>query len=204
MTRAVLLLLVLLAPACSGREDASRPPWDEALTAELLRRVAEDQAVRERLTSAMRAGGAPDTALFAELVAVDSANTAWLREAVALRGWPSRDAVGKEAANAAFLLVQHADRDTAFQAAMLPELEAAYRRGQADGQSVALLTDRLAVARGAPQVYGSQVRITDGRMVLAPVADSAGLDARRAAMGLPPMREYLRVLDSVYVGGRSP
>jgi hypothetical protein len=87
---------------------------------------------------------------------------------------------------------------------MLPALVAAFRRGQAQGQSVALLTDRLAVARGEPQVYGSQASITDGRVIFAPIADSAGVDARRAEMGLPPLSEYRRVLDSVYLGRRAP
>lgn len=90
------------------------------------------------------------------------------------------------------------------QAAMLPALDAAFRRGQAQGQSVALLTDRLAVARHEPQVYGSQTTITDGRITFAPIADSAGVDARRARMGLPPLNEYRRVLDSVYGRKRPP
>ena len=87
---------------------------------------------------------------------------------------------------------------------MLPEIEAAFRRGQAAGQSVALLTDRLAVARHEPQVYGSQTTMTDGRMTFAPIKDSAGVDARRAKMGLPPLSEYKRVLDSVYGPKRAP
>jgi len=152
----------------------------------------------------MRTGTAPDTALFLELKAIDSSNALWLQDAVARHGWPDRDAVGDSGARAAFLLVQHADHDTAFQAAMLPALDAAFRRGQAEGGSVALLTDRLAVARNEPQVYGSQTTITDGRITFAPIADSAGVDARRAQMGLPPLKEYLRVLDSLFGPKRPP
>ncbi len=43
----------------------------------------------------------------------------------------------------------------------------------------------------------------DGSIRLKPVRDSAGLDARRDSMGLPPLREYLRVLDSI-IGQGSP
>ncbi len=100
--------------------------------------------------------------------------------------------------------MQHADRDTSFQARVLPLLEAAHRRGQAQGQHVALLTDRLATARGEPQVYGTQAALSDGRMVVGPIRDSSDVDARRTAMGLPPLAEYLRVLDSLYVGGAAP
>jgi hypothetical protein len=203
MTRFVTLALSLLTLACSTQDRSAHPPWDDALKAELLRRVEADQAGRERIVEAMRAGAAPDTALFTEMRAVDSFNALWLQETVARHGWPDRDVVGEEGARAAFLLVQHADHDTAFQAAMLPAIEAAFRRGQAAGQSVALLTDRLAVARNLPQVYGSQTTTADGRLTFHPIADSAGVDARRARMGLPPLNEYRRVLDSVY-GKRPP
>ena len=205
MTRPLFFVLSLLAMACGANDKRSALlPWDDALKSELLSRVATDQAARERLVAAMRAGGAPDTALFMELRTIDSSNARWLRDAVARHGWPERDAVGNEAARAAFLLVQHADHDTAFQAAMLPALDAAFRRGQAEGQSVALLTDRLAVARGEPQIYGSQTTSRDGRIVFEPIADSAGVDARRARMGLPPLSDYMRVLDSVYGRKRPP
>jgi len=92
---------------------------------------------------------------------------------------------------------QHADRDTAFQAAVLPFLEIAYKNGEALGQHVAMLTDRLATTRGLPQVYGTQAAVIDGRAVLKEIADSAGLDARRAALGMPPIRECMRGLDSL-------
>jgi hypothetical protein len=65
---------------------------------------------------------------------------------------------------------------------------------------VALLTDRLASARGLPQEYVTRADLRDGQIAVKPIRDSAQVDARRATMGLPPMTEYLRVLDSVYFG----
>lgn len=170
------------------------------MRSELLRRAAADQSVREQLTRALQAGNQPDSSVIANMLAVDSANTAWLRDAVERRGWPGRSSVGDDGAAAAFLLVQHSDRDTAFQARVLAALEAVYRSGEVQGQEVALLTDRLSGARGKPQVYGTQATVRDGRVVLDPIIDSASVDARRAELGLPPIRDYLRVLDSVYLG----
>jgi hypothetical protein len=174
------------------------------MQAELLRRYTEDQAIRDRLVVGLRDGAAPDPAVIASMVAVDSANTAWLQGAVERLGWPDRATIGDSGATAAFILVQHADQDTAFQARMLLALTAAYRRGEVDAQSVALLTDRVATARGEEQVYGTQTDMRDGRFVPKPIRDAANVDARRASVGLPPMREYLRVLDSVYLGRRAP
>jgi hypothetical protein len=187
--------------ACGpGHDEQERPAWTDGLRAELFERVAEDQAVRERLTAATRAGRSPDTALIRELTAVDSANTHWLRDVVARHGWPDHDAIGRDGASAAFLLVQHADDDTTFQSAVLVALEDAFRRGQAEGQNLALLADRVALKRGQPQRYGTQARVENGRLVLEPLADSANVDVRRAEMGLPPLGDYLRVLDSIYIG----
>lgn len=202
LTRLGALMLALLA--CSSREQAKREPWNDALKAELLQRIAKDQEVRDRVVAFMQTGAKPDSLAFAEMRAVDSANTAWMRDMVASHGWPDRSAVGEDGMGAAFLLVQHADLDTAFQAAMLPMITEAFRRGEAKGQSVALLTDRLAVARNQGQVYGSQATMDSGRVVFHPIADSANVDARRAEMGLPPLAEYRRVLDSVYFGRRTP
>lgn len=205
MRRISLLLALGLLAACSSRyTKAPSSSLDATLTSELRQRVSLDQAARERLTVALRSGHAPDATVISGMLAVDSANTAWLRGVVARRGWPTRAAVGEEGLNAAFLLVQHADRDTAFQSLILPLLERAYRSGDVKGQDVALLTDRLATARRQPQVFGTQADVLDGRIVLKPIADSANVDARRASMGLPPMKEYLRVLDSVYLGRSQP
>jgi len=180
------------------------PARDEALRGALLRRVRDDQAVRRQLIEALQAGRAPDSLLIARMLAVDTANTAWLRTVVGACGWPGRSLVGADGADAAFLLVQHADRDTAFQAAVLPLLERAYRAGDATGQQVALLTDRVAKARGRPQVYGTQANIVGGRVVLTPIADSVHVDARRASVGLMPLRDYVRSLDSLYTARPKP
>ena len=157
-----------------------------------------DQAVREQFASALREGRQPDSAMVARMRRVDADNTGWLAEVIGRRGWLGPSTVGQDGADAAFLLVQHADADTAFQARVLPLLAQAYRTGQATGQQLALLTDRIASGRGTPQVYGTQVALVAGRAVVKPIRDSAGVDARRASVGLPPLRVYLRLIDSAY------
>ncbi|HEX7979086.1 MAG TPA: DUF6624 domain-containing protein, partial [Gemmatimonadaceae bacterium] len=197
----VFALAVVLTGACSSRTSATsgQPAVrDTSLRAELLQRMSADEAVRGRLATAQRESEQPDSALIARVGDVDGENTRWLAETVARRGWPGRSIVGTDGADAAFLLIQHADADTAFQARVLPLLAQAYRAGEASGQQLALLTDRVATARGAPQVYGTQLSLVAGRAVLKPMIDSAGVDARRATVGLPPLREYLRLIDSAY------
>jgi hypothetical protein len=213
MRPSVALVVLLTACGTSGKtaaiddpRAAARASHPEAaeLRQDILARVEADQAVRLALMQKQQQGQQPDSLDAARLQAVDTANTRWLKRVVAVHGWPGRSLVGRDGAQAAFLLVQHADADTAFQAQVLPLLERAYAEGDVEGAHVALLTDRLAAARGQPQVYGSQADIVDGRVVLKPIADSAGVDARRARVGLPPLTEYVRLLDSLYTGGSKP
>jgi hypothetical protein len=203
MSRLILAVLIALGGACSrhaGAASGQLAARDTALRDELLRREAADQAVREQVVAAGRLGKEPDRALSARRDTVDAENTRWLAETVARVGWPGHSMVGVDGADAAFVLVQHADADTAFQARVLPLLERAYHAREATGPQLALLTDRVATARGRPQLYGTQVDLVASRAVLKPILDSAGVDARRAAVGLPPLRVYLRLIDSVYFG----
>ena len=160
--------------------------------------------MRDTFVTQLRSPGGLTPALTASMAAVDSANLAWLKPLLLAYGWPTRAALGAEGVQAVFLLVQHADRDPAFQAAMLPQLKAAYEKSDIDGQSLALLTDRVAKAQGHPQVYGTQTTVRDHIAIIDPIADSAGVDARRAALGLPPLASYKRFLDSVLSQAGAP
>lgn len=169
------------------------PARNEALRAALVSRGRQDQAVRD----VFLAGHHQDSTDIQRMNDVDTDNTRFLKRVVEQRGWPGRTMVGSDGATAAFLIVQHSS-DTLFMAAVLPLLEKAYARGDAEGQQVALLSDGVAVRRHQPQVYGTQASLVNGRFVLDPIADSAHVDARRAQMGMPPVAAYMRILDSLY------
>ena len=197
-------LVGMIAARPAGAQAQHSAIADTTLRAELLRRMAADQAAREELMAMMRRGTTPDSAAVRRIAAVDSVNRSWLVGVIAQHGWPGRSMVGADGAEAAFVLVQHADADTALQARALPLLVRAYKAGEATGQDVALLTDRVAVARKEPQVYGTQALIEGGHVVFRPIADSGHVDARRAAMGLMPLGEYRHMLDSAYTPRRQP
>ena len=194
MRTMLVLGLALMAPAAVG----GQLPSDTTLSRELLERLRVDQAIRDTMVDRMQAGQPLDSSFAARMMAIDSANTTWLKAVVARHGWPGRSAVGPEASKAAFLIVQHAVHDSAFQAQALALMERGVATGEVAGADVAMLADRVAVHRGRPQRYGTQAKLIDGRMVLDPIEDSAHVDQRRAALGMPPLREYVRVLDSVY------
>jgi hypothetical protein len=192
-------IALLVTGACGGDDgrDATTTPDTSvaSLRAELIRMGEADQSVRQGLTMA----SAGDSALIARVAQVDSANSFRLAELVALHGWPLRSRVGEEAAEAAFLVVQHSPSPE-FQKRMLESLGEAAEQGEADRSDVAMLMDRVLIHEGRPQLYGTQFRIEDGRLVPYPIADVEGVDAARAGMGLMPMSEYVEALRQTYQG----
>lgn len=168
------------------------------LRKELLERVGRDQAIRNEL---IRSGVMhPDPKIEARMTEIDSANTARMKEIVKQYGWPGPELVGVDGTEAAFLLVQHAEHE--FQKQMLPLVEKAYRQKKLQGQDYALLLDRVLVAEGKPQVYGTQAKRFDQwknkEPVFDPIEDEANVDKRRAEVGLFSMAEYRRLLKQIY------
>lgn len=193
--------LLLAAPVARAQTAVPPSVGDPALRAQLLQRRAADQALRDTLMLMMQAGRTPDAAFIDRLDMVDRANTTWIRRVIESRGWPGGSLVGSDGASAAFLLVQHATHDTAFMARALPMLEKAVGAAEASAADYAVLYDRVAVQSGRSQRYGTQASLFNGRLVFAPIEDSSRVDARRAAMRLPPLAAYARLLDSLYAAG---
>ncbi|MEO5816480.1 MAG: DUF6624 domain-containing protein [Gemmatimonadaceae bacterium] len=108
-----------------------------------------------------------------------------------MHGWPGRRLVGDTGSHGAWLLLLHADSDVALQRTALVHLERAVRAGDASGQDLAYLTDRVRLADGRLQVYGTQLQYENrGCASPRPSENEAGLDARRALVGLEPISAY--------------
>jgi hypothetical protein len=139
----------------------------------------------------LKAGQLPRDGYAPAMRAVHERNNARMREIVAAHGWPGRPLVGEDGGEAAWLVVQHATLDAEFQGACLPLLGAAVAAGAAPAWQYAYLLDRVLLARGEPQVYGTQYVWAGGGDKSVPwrIADPAGVDERRRAIGLPTLEE---------------
>lgn len=156
---------------------------DAEAAAALIAAAAEDGRVRTRLAES----GALFDGYHPEMRAVHDANAALL-DSLLGGGWPDATRVGAAAAEAAWLIAQHAIAQPALQRRALAALaESAAPRWQA-----AMLADRIAVMEGRPQRYGTQFDWdADGMMAPNPIADPAEVDARRAAVGLEPLADAI-------------
>jgi len=119
---------------------------------------------------------------------LQSTHRSRLKAILEKQGWPGRTLVGADGAHAAWLIVQHADAEPQLQQKCL-DLMTAAPSGEVENRDIAYLTDRILVGQKKPQKYGTQL---GAELKPLPIEDDEGVDARRKAMGLPTLADYLK------------
>ncbi len=171
------------------QRDAARTVSDPALRNTLIERYQRDQAARTAYLAA------PGNALVRQRVLeTDADNVAWLFKLVKAQGFPTAAQVGELGVSNAWLLAQHADRQPTFQAALLPELEQRHANGELSGMTLSRYVDRVLVAQGKPQRYGTQ--FTPQAWATPhfglPDEDSVrAVDQHRRELGIMPLADYV-------------
>jgi hypothetical protein len=152
---------------------------NDALRQRLLALEHDDQADRTDFGARWQ-----DSAYSHSLARADSGRARALAAILDSVGFPGRSVVGAKGADAAMRIAQH---NGVLQPRMLA-LAKALPRGEVSPEAVAMMEDRLLVASGKPQIYGSQFSTRpSGLFALDPVADLSQLAARRDSAGLLPL-----------------
>ena len=159
---------------------------NDALRLELQEMRNEDLRVREELMASGELGGE----YVPRMETVHKRNASRLRELIDLHGWPSEDIAGKDGAEAAWLIAQHAIGEPELQRYVLQMLHVSIAKGHVPRWQAAYLEDRIAMYQGQPQRYGTQWMDdpTDGRTRPWTIADPKNVNALRAEVGLEPLR----------------
>lgn len=110
-------------------------------------------------------------------------------------GYPTIDKVGKEASEAAWLIIQHSIGYPDFMKRCAEQLQNAVKENQADPIHLAYLTDRIAVFEGNPQLYGTQFD-WDEKGNLSPnlFDDLQMVNQRRQSIGLNSLEEQTEMI----------
>ena len=166
-------------------------PRDPALRNELLRMRQLDQTARMAVIEHGLETSKSESA-------IDAENLKNLKRIFEKHGFPTPEMVGYDGMNAAWLLLQHADQDPAWQRKWLGTIERLFKRNEIDAQDYALFVDRVRVNEGRKQIYGSQFNEVAGRRVPRPTVDPVHLDERRKAIGLVPEKDYECILSAIY------
>lgn len=225
MKNSILPVLFFASVFVAYADDSSGPEADSQVTAanpqlrhELLDRMNTDQDARKAFVSWCQEHSlnvdkdvdeshlnSEDKVEYKKLLSVvhkiDGENVQWLKQTVDKQGWPTNSLVGSDGANAAWLLVQHADADLKFQRKCL-NLMAALPKNEMSQNDLAYLTDRVLLAEGKKQIYGTQFDWIDGKLQPQPLEDEVNVDKRRAEVGMSPLAEYAKEMEELYVTGK--
>jgi hypothetical protein len=155
----------------------------------------DDEMYRDQLDDTVQryGGGSKEVkVLYGQMQVKDSINQVKVGAILDKYGWLGPDVVGEEGNGNLFFVIQHAELP--MQVKYLPMLRAAVKNGWAKTRHLALLEDRVALRQGKRQTYGSQVGwdMRTNRHFMLPLEDPDHVDQRRAAVGLPPLSEYLQ------------
>lgn len=183
------------------------PVYKTPVSALTLDQIAAELTAMRNLDQELvrESTGAPLAASeISRIRAIDRAHAARLSQIVDAIGWPTRELVGMEAAQGAFVVVQHAGHAPDLQNRCLALMVDQVEKGKLPAPYVALLTDRVRLFADQPQVFGTQMTFVTGddgiaRCVPAiAIEDPANLNARRDLMGLPPHDGFIAQLEQAY------
>jgi hypothetical protein len=150
-----------------------------------------DLALRSKLVqSVQRSEGYNE-----EMKDLHNRNAKILSDIIDTIGYPTIDKVGKEANEAAWLVIQHSIGQPEFMKKSAELLKSAGDENKADPKSLAYLTDRIAVLEGKPQLYGTQFD-WDKHGNLSPnlFDDLNKVNERRKSIGLNTIEEQTEIM----------
>ena len=159
---------------------------NETLRGELLAMRAEDLRVRDELAQEGVLGEGYEP----RMEQVHLHNATRLEAIVAEFGWPGRNLVGEDGAEAAWRILQHAISRPDLMRAYLPLLKQAASKEDIPEWQPAYVLDRIRFFEGKPQVYATQYDWDEqGFSRLWTVEDPEGANERRKSVGLPPLAD---------------
>ncbi len=130
-----------------------------------------------------------------EMEALHNSNAKMLNEIIDRIGYPTSDKVGKEASEAAWLVVQHSIGQPSFMKKCVKLLEMAVKQDKANPINLAYLSDRIAVFEGKPQLYGTQFDWDEnGEMSPKPFDNMTKVNDRRSSVSLNTLEEQTQIM----------
>ena len=132
----------------------------------------------------------------------DSLNFLIIKEWFEEYGYLGYEKVGKISSNNFWLLIQHADQYPEFQARVLAQMKIEAEKGNASLVDFAYLTDRVKINSGQLQIYGTQMQLNSTGTSYEPklVTEPEKLNERRKQIKLPPIEDYIKIMNERYYG----
>lgn len=130
-----------------------------------------------------------------EMEALHEKNAEILSNIIDKIGYPTIEKVGKEANEAAWLVIQHSIGKPEFMKKCIVLLEKAVAEKKSDAKQLAYLSDRIAVFEGRAQLYGTQFDWDEnGEMNPKMFDDIEKVNERRKSVGLNSLQEQIEII----------
>lgn len=130
-----------------------------------------------------------------EMAKLHNRNAELLNQIIDSIGYPTVDKVGKEASEAAWLIIQHSIGQPTFMKKCLFLLKEAVEEKKASPINLAYLSDRIAVFEGKPQRYGTQFDWNEnGELCPQAFDERSKVNKRRKAVGLNSLEEQIEFM----------
>lgn len=160
---------------------------------ELKKRLVQMVEDERRLKSKLASDGSLYDGYPTEIRELHLKQANELESIVETGGWPKISLVGKEGADAAWLILQHAISRPDFVKRCFPVFESAVKENEASVRNLSCLTDGIRYFSRKPQIYGNYFDWNEhGQLVPWTIEDPGNVDARRKKVGLNTLEERIR------------
>ena len=158
---------------------------------EIIQLQNDDLALRDKLVQ----NGQLFDGYNKEMEALHNRHAEILNNIIDKIGYPTVEKVGREANEAAWLVIQHSIGQPEFMKKCAVLLEKAVAENQADAKQLAYLTDRITGFEGEAQLYGTQFDWdAGGEMSPKPFDDIEKVNRRRKTVGLNTLEEQTEII----------
>ena len=179
-------------------QEKNDPLKQPEYTKKLLRLILKDQALDYYIDQAksyfMKQGKAPQwyypIGAFKQQIAAE--NYGIMQDLIVEYGWPKYSTVGKIAADAPLLIINHHESDSV-RIKYLSLVKQSCLENEGSCMEYAKIQDRILVNANKPQIYGMQFRYDENRNLEPfPIVDPEYVDQRRKEIGLESLKDYLK------------
>lgn len=210
LTQILLLALVFASSQIVAQERCFSPENPQKIIKSIespQKKIAENKKLRTELLKMVKTqedanrkaveNWETDKKFDAEAKQIGRTNALRLCGILSENGWLTKESVGDDGFQAILYLFRNT-RDLQFQREFLPVLAAAAQKGLIAKENLASLIDKIRLASGLTQIFGTQTAVRDEIAYLFPLENDERVDEWRKIYEMPPLKVFFKEMETFY------
>ncbi len=173
--------------------DSPRVEENKTIRRELLKMVENQEKANRKTVENWETDKKFDT----EARQIGKENALRLCAILSENGWLTKESVEIDGFNAVLYLIRNT-RNLQFQREFVPILSAAAKKGQIAKENLASLIDKIRLASGLTQIFGTQTAVRDEIAYLFPLENEERVDEWRKIYEMPPLKVFFKEMETFY------